>query len=167
MRLSTTAKNKHKSLHLTLAKNKPSKIPPKITKKAIKADFRGHNSPPSRVPEEMEPCFPGRCSMRNFTAPSVSLPVGTSQPYGQEEVCKPLPNLFRAPLINCRSQSSGYHELSRILIIINSRPWAKTSFSPTGILNDSKRILHKLRLLRIKTYFLIGLYLKYDMFKNL
>jgi hypothetical protein len=25
-------------------------------------------------------------------------------------------NEFRAPLISCRSQSSGYHELSRIII---------------------------------------------------
>lgn len=68
--------------------------------------------------------------MCNFTAPNVSLPVGTSQPYGQEEVCKPLPNLFRAPLIICRSQSSGYHELSRILIIKNSARGLKQAFHP-------------------------------------
>ena len=35
-----------------------------------------------------------------------------------KEVCKPLVNLFRAPLINCRSQSSGYHALSRIFNLI-------------------------------------------------
>ncbi len=51
----------------------------------------------------------------------------------QEEVCKPLPNLFQAPLINCRSQSSGYHALSRILtcfwgvITRRSQPRRRTS----------------------------------------
>ena len=32
---------------------------------------------------------------------------------GGKEVCKPWGNFIQAPLISCRSQSSGYHELSR------------------------------------------------------
>ena len=80
--------------------------------------------------------------MHNFTAPSISLPAGTSQPHGQEEVCKPLSNLFRAPLIVCRSQSSEYHELSRILIIKSFARGIETSFIPRASLiqNESFKL---------------------------
>jgi hypothetical protein len=47
-------------------------LSPKITKST--------HSPPSRVPEEMEPCIPGWCSVPYFTAPNVSSLTGTSQP---------------------------------------------------------------------------------------
>ena len=105
--LPTWAENEHTDKHQFTNHKKQKSPSPALSER----DFIG--APPSRVLEEMEPCYPGRRSMPNFTAPNVSLSDGTSQPNGQEEVCKPLFNLFRAPLINCRSQSSEYHKLSR------------------------------------------------------
>ena len=64
-------------------------------------------------PKKWNPVLPGRCSPGDFTAPSISQPVGTSQPKqtggGLQTIA-----LLQTPLINCRSQSSGYHALSRI-----------------------------------------------------
>ena len=72
-------------------------------------------------PKKWNPVLPGRCSPGDFTAPSISQPVGTSQPKqtggGLQTIA-----LLQAPLINCRSQSSGYHALSRIIFKIKY-PW--------------------------------------------
>ena len=82
-------------------------------------------------PKKWNPVLPGRCSPGDFTAPSISQSVGTSQPKQKGGGLQTIA-LLQAPLINCRSQSSGYHALSRIKIKIETHGRQDPYVTPMG-----------------------------------
>ena len=83
-------------------------------------------------PKKWNPAFQGGALWSVLLLPASRILWGQVNPDRGEEVCKPPSNLFRAPLISCRSQSSGYHELSRIIFKFKSITYGQICL-PIGI----------------------------------